>query len=341
VGPATAHVEPAEHHEVRVAISLLVLLIDLGCRSPEPSGQVEQVRLGFFPNITHAPALVGLEHGALARAIQPVRLEARAFMAGPQVIEALFAGAIDVCYVGPMPALGGYLRSQGEALRIVAGMASGGASFVVRRASHIERVADLHGKRIASPQLGNTQDLALRIFLRDHGLRTEDRGGDVLVMPIANADILSLMRTGRLDGAWVPEPWVTRLLHEADGRIFIDERDLWPDGRFPSAVLVVSESLRRRAPELVAKLVAAHVAETEWTAAHPNEAQKLVAQALMRYAKTSLPPPILAEAWGRLAFSPALEAGALLRMATEGRQLGYLPESGDPKGAIAKPTSLP
>jgi NitT/TauT family transport system substrate-binding protein len=323
---------------MRIVLSIFVLSLELfvpfGCRSHEQSGGVPKVRLGFFPNLTHAPALVGLEDGSLARALAPVHLEPRAFTAGPQAIEALFAGAIDACFVGPMPALGGYLRSQGAALRIVAGVSSGGASFVVRKGSHIEKPQDLDGKRIATPQLGNTQDLALRYYLGEHGLRTKDRGGDVLVTPIANADILSLMQTGRLDGAWVPEPWVTRLLDEAGGRIFVDERDLWPGGRFPSAVLVVSESLRRRAPELVAKLVTAHKVETEWTAMYPGEAQKLVARALERYAKTSLPPAILTEAWGRLAFSSTIETAALLQIARRARQLGYLPESGDPAGAI-------
>src|SRR4051812_48561899 len=180
-----------------------------GCRdnkkdtAPTPT----TLRLGFFPNLTHGAALVGLQHGDFAKALAPLSIDAKPFNAGPEAMEALFAGALDACYVGPAPAINGYLRSHGEALVIVAGAALNGAGLVVRKEANIHGPADLHGKKIASPQLGNTQDVALRMYLKDNGLASKDRGGDVQVMPLANADILALMKQKELDGAWVPEPW--------------------------------------------------------------------------------------------------------------------------------------
>src|SRR6266542_5857797 len=206
---------------------LLLLLLPCGCRDAAPppgSDEAAPVRLGFFPNLTHAAALVGLLHGDLARGLAPAKLDATPFNAGPQAMEALFAGALGACYVGPAPALNGYLRSHGEKLVIVAGAAENGAGLVVRKDAGIAAARDLHGKKLATPQLGNTQDVALRRYLADEGLKTSDRGGDVQVLPLANADILALMKRKQLDGAWVPEPWLTRLLHEAGGTLFIDER---------------------------------------------------------------------------------------------------------------------
>lgn len=303
-----------------------------GCHSravvPSPS-----LRIGFFPNLTHAAALVGLAHGELAAGVAPLTVDAKPFNAGPEAMEALFAGALDACYVGPAPAINGYLRSHGEALVIVAGAAQNGAGLVLRKDAGIHAAADLHGKKLASPQLGNTQDVALRIYLRDNGLQTTDRGGDVQVMPLANADILGLMKRKQLDGAWVPEPWLSRLVDEADGALFVDERERWPQRRFPTTVLVVSRTLASERPEVVRKLVAAHVAAVRWTRAHGDEARALVDDGLKKWAKKSLPPKVLAAAWSHVDVSADLDEAALRKQLADGRALGFLP-AGDSGGLV-------
>jgi len=301
----------------------LCALIAGGCRSTrEPPGT--RLRIGFFPTVTHGAALIALQRGTWKSL--PVPVEPRAFGAGPEAMEALFAGAIDACFVGPMPAANAFLRSHGEAIVIVAGAAANGAAFVVGKDSGITSPESLHGKRLAAPQLGNTQDVALRIYLEDHGLRSRERGGDVQVMPISNPDILTLLRTGKLDGAWVPEPWVSRLQIEAGARVFVDERDRWPERRFPSAVLVVTRQLADARPDLVRALVQSHVATVEWARAHPDEALKLVGDALFEQAHKRLPPKVLAEAFAHVELTADPMPAAIEKVAADARRLGYLPD---------------
>src|SRR6266852_7514405 len=211
-----------------ITLLMLLLLASCGSQSPTTSSGQLIVRLGYFPNLTHAVALVGVERGIFQNALgSNVKLETKTFNAGPALIEALFAGDIDIGYVGPSPAINGYVKSHGEALRIIAGAASGGALFIVRPGANIQSPQDLSGKRIATPQLGGTQDVALRYYLQQHGLKTTDKGGTVQVLPTDNANILTLFKTGAIDGAWVPEPWATRLVVEGHGQVFVDERSLW------------------------------------------------------------------------------------------------------------------
>ncbi len=209
---------------VRVLLCLLAVLSSAACGGP---GQqpVSKIRLGFFPNLTHAQALVGLADGSFQRALgESITIEATGFNAGPSVIEAMFANALDMSYIGPNPAINGYVKSKGEALRIVAGATSGGAVLDARPQANIKTARDLDGKRVASPQLGNTQDVALRRFIKAAGLATKETGGTVQVIPTANPDILTLFLKGEIDAAWVPEPWGARLVHEAGGVIVLDER---------------------------------------------------------------------------------------------------------------------
>ena len=218
------------------------------------------IRVGAFPNITHAQAMVGKANGWFDKAMGPqVKVQWTSFNAGPAAIEALFGGAIDMTYVGPNPAINGYVRSNGEALRVVAGAASGGASLIVRNDSGIQKPEDFHGKRVASPQFGNTQDVALRNWLRSHGMKTNDKGGDVQIVPMANPDQLTLFLKKDLDAAWAPEPWATRLIHDGNGRLFIDERSLWPNGQFVIGLLVVNAKFLTSHPDLVKNWIRAHV----------------------------------------------------------------------------------
>jgi NitT/TauT family transport system substrate-binding protein len=304
----------------------------LVCCSQRPSPG--RLRLGFFPTLTHAAALVGIRRGDFQRALGSTAFEVKAFAAGPEAMEALFAGAIDAGYVGPMPALNGYLRSQGRALKIVAGAASGGAGFVVRRAAHIERAEDLHRKRLASPELGNTQDLALRLYLAEQGLNPREVGGDVQMVPVANADILQLMKSNQIDGAWVPEPWLTRLIHEAGGRLFLDERERWPSGRFATAVLVVSRRLLDERPDVAMQLVAAHVAVVRWIRAHPDEARAAVGEEIKARLGKALSAEELVEAFGHVevTYDPLVQT--LDQLSAGGRRLGYLPREPSIEGIL-------
>jgi len=264
-------------------------------------GTANTIRVGAFPNVTHAQAMVGKANGWFEKAMGPqVKVQWTSFNAGPSAIEALFAGAIDMTYVGPNPAINGYVRSNGEALRVVAGAASGGASLIVRNDSGIQKPEDFHGKRVASPQFGNTQDVALRNWLRNHGMQTTDKGGDVQIVPMANPDQLTLFLKKELDAAWAPEPWATRLIHEGNGRLLVDERTLWPDGQFVIGLLVVNTKFLNRHPDLVKNWIRAHVELTGWINSHPSEAKQLLNQQIQVETGKALPPIVLDEAFARL-----------------------------------------
>lgn len=264
------------------------------------SGQTV-IHVGAFPNITHAQAMVGKANGWFEKRMGPkVTIDWKTFNAGPSAIEALFAGAIDMTYIGPNPAITGYVRSNGEALRIVAGATSGGAALVVRNDSGIQKPEDFHSKKVASPQMGNTQDVALRAWLIAHGMKSTDKGGDVQVIPLANPDQLTLFMKKDLDAAWAPEPWATRLIREGNGRLFLDERELWANGQFVTAHLIVRTQFLKEHPDLVKDWIRAHVEVTEWIGAHLPEAKKLLNQQIQKETGKPLAEALLNDAFGRM-----------------------------------------
>jgi len=259
------------------------------------------IHVGAFPNITHSQAMVGKASGWFEKRMGPkVTIDWKSFNAGPSAIEALFAGAIDMTYIGPNPAISGYVRSNGEALRIVAGATSGGAALVVRNDSGIQKPEDFHGKKVASPQMGNTQDVALRAWLIAHGMKSTDKGGDVQVIPLANPDQLTLFMKKELDGAWAPEPWATRLIREGNGRLFLDERELWPNGQFVTSHLIVRTQFLKEHPDLVKDWIRAHVEVTEWIGSHLPEAKKLLNQQIKKETGKPLADALLDDAFGRM-----------------------------------------
>lgn len=283
------------------------------------------IRVGAFPNMTHPQAMVGKANGWFEKQLGPnVKIEWTSFNAGPSAIEALFAGAIDIAYIGPNPSITGYVRSQCEALRIVAGAASGGVSLVVRNDSGIQKPEDFHGKKVASPQLGNTQDIALRAWLHAHGLKTRDKGGDVQVLPIANPDQLTLFLSKQLDAAWAPEPWATRLVKEGNGHIFLDERDLWPHGQFVITNLIVSTKFLREHPDLVKNWIRAHVELTDWINGHLTESKKLINQQIQKETGKALNPSVLDDAFARMSVTYDPLRDTLLTSARSAFQLGFL-----------------
>src|SRR5258705_664434 len=283
------------------------------------------IHVGAFPNITHAQAMVGKANGWFEKRMGPkVTIDWKTFNAGPSAIEALFAGAIDMTYIGPNPAISGYVRSNGEALRIIAGATSGGAALVVRNDSGIDKPEDFHGKKVASPQMGNTQDVALRAWLKAHGMKSADKGGDVQVIPLANPDQLTLFLKKELDAAWAPEPWATRSIREGNGRLFLDERDLWPQGQFVTAHLIVSTKFLREHPDLVKTWIRAHVELTDWINGHLSEAKKILNQQIQKETTKALSAGVLDEAFGRLQVTCDPQRNSLLTSARSAYEAGFL-----------------
>lgn len=309
---------------VAVAPAVAMVAVALwGCGRSSPN--VVVVRVGYFPNITHSQALVGMADGTFSRALgNGVAVEARVFNAGPSVIEALFAGQIDLAYIGPNPAINGYVRSNGQALRIIAGATSGGAVLVVRSDSGIRRAADFAGRRIASPQLGNTQDVALRRWLRQQGLRLRESGGTTQVMPIANPDILTLFQKKEIDAAWVPEPWGSRLVYEAGGRVFLDERELWPQGRFVTAHVIARTAFLEAHPDIVRRWLDAHVELTRRLTSDPNRAKLAVNAEIGRLTGRQFPAEVLDAAWSRMTVTWDPIRDSLRQSADAAFELGFL-----------------
>jgi NitT/TauT family transport system substrate-binding protein len=294
--------------------------------SASGAGGPVSLRLGYFPNLTHATAMVGLEKGFFAQSLgSAVTVTTQTFNAGPAAVEAIFGGALDAAYVGPNPAINAFSKSKGALVRIVGGAASGGAALVVRPGAGISDAASLKGKKLATPQLGNTQDVALRAYLSAHGLKTTPQGGgDVSITSTDNATILQLFKQGQLDGAWVPEPWVSRMVSEAGGTILVDEATLWPDGRFPSTELIVTKAFLDAHPQTVRHLIEGHVAAADWIKANPTDAQTLVNDTLLKLTQKKLPASVLASSWPKLDFTLDPLATALAKQASQAHDAGLL-----------------
>lgn len=261
-----------------------------------------ELRLGYFDNVTHAPALVGLEKGFFQEKLGTTALSTQIFSAGPATIEALSAGAIDAAYIGPNPAVNSFVASDGASLRIVAGATSGGAALVVRPG--IESAADLAGTTLATPQLGNTQDVALRGWLAKQGYTTSTTGGgDVNVTPTENAQTLTLFQNGQLDGAWLPEPWVSRLVLEAGAHVLVDEASLWKDGAFPTTVLVVRADYLKEHPDAVQSLLAGHEQSVAWLNDNSAEAATVINAKLAADTGKALSDPVITRALEHVTFT--------------------------------------
>ena len=313
-----------------VVAALLLTVVAGRCTRSNPRQASDPFRLAFFPNISHAQALVGNEEGAFARALGEIGLETKQFNAGPSAMQALSSGSIDFAYAGTGPAINAYLKADGE-LRIVAGAVSGGAVLVARTAGSPE---ELKGKVLSTPQLGNSQDIALRHWLKTQGLSiAEDSKGDVRITPTANPHILSLFISKRLEAAWVPEPWGARLIHEGGGHVLVDERDLWPNGAFPTTVLVTTTKVLQTRPRQVAAVLRAHIALTERWQSDPVTFAHQANEAYGKLTGKKLPEATLRDAFSRL--EPTLEPmpEALAVAAKHAQELGFA-RSADVSGIV-------
>jgi len=300
-----------------------------GDGSPGPLTDTVTVRFGVFPNITHAPGLVALADAGPLRTLLPnADIQVKQFNSGTTAVEAMFSGALDITYIGPNPAINAFAKSKGEAVRVISGSTSGGAFLVVK--PEIKSAADLRGRKIATPSLGNTQDVALRSWLKSQGLTTDTAGGgDVSVVPQENAQTLETFRAGTIDGAWVPEPWASRLVQDAGAKVLVDERDLWPDGKYVTTHLMVATKFLADHPDVVKRILLANLEAIDEVNADPVAAQATVNGEIEKYTTKKLGTDLLAAAWKNLTFTADPIASSLQKSATDAQGLGLLKDPGD------------
>jgi len=299
------------------------------CGSDEPEGGTDaeglatasEVDLGYFANVTHAAALIGLDQGFYEDELGETALNTQVFNAGTEAIEAMFAGSLDMTYVGPNPAINGFAESDGEAIHIIAGATSGGAQLVVREG--IDSPEDLVGTTLATPSLGNTQDVALRAWLDEQGLENDiEGGGDVTITPTPNSDTLTLFQSGDFDGAWLPEPWASRLVLEAGASVLVDEKDLWPDGQFVSTHLVVRTEFLEEFPGTVEAVLRAHVQAVQYAADNTDEAKAEVNAGIEEATGEPLSDEVLDRAWDNLTVTNDPIAASLAKSASDALAVG-------------------
>ena len=278
----------------------IVLLGALMATAPSVVSAGDTIRVGHFPNVTHVQALVAHHlsrtgRGWFEQRLGPdVKIEWYIYNAGPSAMEAILADSIDLTYVGPSPALNAYTKSNGEEIRIVAAAAAGGAALVVQADSGLKQPSDFRGKTIATPQLGNTQDIAARAWLGNGGLKITQTGGDAFIIPTPNPDQLALFKNKKLDAVWTVEPWVSRLERDAGGKVLVEQSNE------SITVLVSSVKFLKTKRDLAAKFIRAHRELTDWIVSHPEEAKQMVRQELAAETKADVSPELIAQSWKRI-----------------------------------------
>jgi NitT/TauT family transport system substrate-binding protein len=316
---------------VTVLAALVVLTAACGDDNGSDSGSGGSdsgvtVRLGYFPNVTHATALVGVAKGIFQKDLGSNKLETKTFKDGTEASEALSAGAIDATYIGSGPSINLFQKSNGEAIRVVSGAASGGAALVVNK--DITSAKDLKGKTLSTPKLGNTQDISLRAWLKDQGYDTDlEGGGDVKIAPQENSLTLDAFIAGDIDGAWVPEPWASRLVIEGKGHVLVDERDLWPEGKFLTTVLIVDKGFLEKHPDAVKQLLQGQVDSNDWVNEHSDEAKTLTNAEIKKLTGKDLSPEVIDSAWKTLTFTNDPLPKALQGAADQAKEVGLLDSS--------------
>jgi NitT/TauT family transport system substrate-binding protein len=331
---------------LRGFILLLLFSLTLGACGESTTSSTNQssgpttVHLAYFPNLTHAVALVGVARGTFQKAIGSNHLDTKIFNAGPDLINALLAGSIDIGFVGPNPAINGYITSHGG-LRIISGASSGGALLIVRPGANIKTAQDLNGKKLADPQAGGTQDISLRHYLQGNGLKTTDQGGTIQIIPTDNSTILTEFKQGQIDGAWVPEPYASRLIVEDHGQVFVDERTLWPNHKFVTTNVVVRKAFLDQHPDIVKEFLQADVETVQYIQSNPDDAKKLINSQLQTLTGKPLSSAVLDQALKNLDLTYDPLASTLFQAADNAYALKLLkskPDKGiydlDPLNAI-------
>ena len=295
------------------------------------------LRIGHFPNITHVQALVAHnmsrnKKGWFEQRLGPdIKIEWYVYNAGPSAMEAIFAKSIDVTYVGPNPAINAYVRSRGQEVRIIAGSVNGGSALVIHKGSPLKTPADFRDKKIATPQFGNTQDVAARAWLSAGGLKITQAGGDAQVLPTANPDQLLLFKQNQIDAVWTVEPWISRLELEADGEVLVDDREAI------TTVLVARADLLATQQPLMRKLVDAHRELTDWIARNPAEAERMAREELDEEMHTKFSPELIAKAWRRIVVTSDVTLDSLNKFMSSAQSVGFLRGAPDISQLIASP----
>ncbi len=306
----------------------LLLIVGIIVNSDENTHE-NKIRVAYFPNINHAVPIIGMEKGTFENQIgNNTVIEPILFDAGPQVIESIFAGSIDIAYVGPGPAINGFLKSENHNVKILSGAASGGASFIVHPNSKIESVADFEGKRIAAPQIGNTQDISLRNYLSENGLKPAEKGGSVIVLNIPNPDIYTLFAKGDIDAAWVPEPTATILVQQLDGKRLFNEEELCPDNRFASVLLIAREEYVKQNPDVINKWLEAHKQTVDWINSNPEQTRIIFIQFMKKETGKSLSDKLIDESLSNLEITSDPIVSSIHTFAKRAYSLGYLGRHG-------------
>lgn len=306
-------------------IVLSVLGLSLNSEDPHDN----KLRIAYFPNIGHAVPIVGMEKGFFETSMgNATKIETRIFDSGPQAIESLFANSIDLAYVGPGPAINGFLNSENHSVKILAGSASGGASFIVHPESEINFASDFVGKKIAAPQIGNTQDVSLRHYLSENGFKTADKGGSVIVYNISNPDIYTLFVKGDIDGAWVAEPWATILETELDGKRLFHEEELWPNHEFASVLLIANTNYVEKNPDIISNFLDSHYQTVTWINQNPIDTRIVFNDFLDSHLGQSLSDDVVDIALSNLVITGDPLPDSIHSFAEKADALGYLGRNG-------------
>ena len=320
-------------------IAIVAISVTAAFYATDSIGEKNKIRVAYFPNIGHAVPIVGIETGFFSNGLgNDTAIETKLFDSGPQVIESVFAKSIDVAYVGPGPTINGFLKSDKQDVKILAGAASGGASLVIHPNSEINSVEDFPSKRIAAPQIGNTQDVSLRHYLSEHGLKPAEKGGSVVVFNIPNPDIYTLFVKGEIDAAWVPEPWATILVEEQGGKRLFYEEELWPQNQFASVLLIGRTDYIKENPQIIRKWIDSHVETVNWINSNSEESELIFNQFLKKTLGQSLPEKIVGESLSNLEITSNTMDESIYIFAERADELGYLGRDGyDLEGIFYKP----
>ena len=311
---------------VIVAIGIIAFV---GFTQSSVNDSENNIRVAFFPSVVHAVPIIGMETQTFANNLNAdLDIQVKIFDSGPQVIESIFSNSVDIAYVGPGPVINGFLKSDGNDLKILAGAASGGASFVIQKNSGLDLIENYSGKRIAAPQISNTQDVSLRHYLAENGLITAEKGGDVFVLNIANPDIYTLFAKGDIDGAWVPEPWATMLVEELNGVRLFDENEFWPENQFSSVLLIGRSDYIEKNPEIIKKWINANEKTAQWINNHPDESKKLYNEFLNSYMGRTLPQNIVEKSFSNIIITSEPLENSVHTFAERADALGYLGRDG-------------
>jgi NitT/TauT family transport system substrate-binding protein len=313
---------------IYAGIGVAAIIIALVIASTQLGAGQDGIRVVFFPNISHAVPIVGIQNGEFSKELGDVQIQTIIVDSGPQAIEALFANSADLAYVGPAPFVNGYVKSGDSGLKVLSGAASNGASLVIQKDLMFSTISDLAGKKVAAPSIGNTQDVSLRYYLSQNNLKPAERGGNVVVYNIANSEIYTIFAKGDIDAAWVPEPLATMLVEDLGGKRLFNEEELWPNKEFPSVLLVGRTDFIEKNPDLVAKWIKAHQNTISWINQNPDKTESIFIDFYKKHTGKPLPQKIVHGSFSNIVITPDPNEDAIKIFAERAYELGYLGRKG-------------